>query len=129
MSAAVDLEVALAIAPLLQLRAAVADADGALFAELLRSPSTVASSGGVAIEDGAATRGWAPTRSRAPHAAERANVRKMGVGRRCGAVPCGRSRRICVARRWVGGLRGVRTRAEIGRKAQIAKPVSFEARE
>ena len=53
---AADLEVQLTLASLLAVRGAVADADGLLFAELLREPERVEKAGGVAATEGAAAR-------------------------------------------------------------------------
>jgi len=54
---AANLDVAFALTPLFQLRGAIADLDGRLFAELLQSPERVSASGGVATTEGVATRG------------------------------------------------------------------------
>lgn len=56
-ASAADLDVAFALTPLFQLRGAVAEADGKLFADLLQSPASVSSSGGVKTTEGATIRG------------------------------------------------------------------------
>ena len=56
-SAAADLDVAIALTPLLQLRTAVADVDGELFADLLLQPARVTSAGGIEVEAGSVMRG------------------------------------------------------------------------
>ena len=55
-TSAADLDIVFALAPLLQLRTALADVDALLFADLLRAPARVASAGGIATNEGVEAR-------------------------------------------------------------------------